>query len=73
MVVGGQHHGAGADKYDIGTATPVEAKSVITKSSFCKQSMLYYAMLQIGRGNRDNLGIIFQLNIFCHQSLEPSH
>ena len=66
MVVGGQHHGAGADKYDIGTATPVEAKSVITKSSFCKQSMLHYAMLQIGRGNRDNLVIIFHIFLLKH-------
>ena len=35
-----------------------------------------WAVLQIRRGNRDNLGIISHLtleNIFCDPSLEPSH
>ena len=38
-------------------------------------SLIFYTVLQIRRGNRDNLGIIshvFQKNIFCDPPLEPS-
>ena len=35
--------------------------------------MLAEAVLQIRRGNRDNLGaILLHINIFCDPSLEPS-
>ena len=36
----------------------------------------HFTVLQIRKGNRDNLGIIFiflHKNIFCDSSLEPSH
>ena len=38
-------------------------------------SLIFYIVLQIRRGNRDNLGMIsrvFQKNIFCDPPLEPS-
>ena len=38
--------------------------------------ILYKAMLQIRRGNKVNLGIIFHIfpqNVFCDPSLELSH
>ena len=31
------------------------------------------SVLQIKRGNRDNLGKFFHKSIFCDPSLEPSH